>query len=177
MPRAGLIQASRSRGAVDRQRANPAADPELSATSRAAPRTSGTVTGVPRRWLRLEAAVLLGGSLIAYSATGQPWWLVPATILVPDLLAMGYLGDTRLGARLVNVAHSTVLPAAAVGFGWWQGRPLVLALGLVWLAHIGADRLLGYGLKYDDNLQHTHLGQLGRPKADHDNPDGIPEAH
>lgn len=55
------------------------------------------MTGVPRRWLRLEAAVLLGGSLIAYSATGQPWWLVPATILVPDLLAVGYLGDTRLG--------------------------------------------------------------------------------
>jgi Domain of unknown function (DUF4260) len=61
-----------------------------------------------------------------------------------------------------------------VGFGWWQGKPLVL--GLVWLAHIGADRLLGYGLKYDDNFQHTHLGQLGRPEEDRDNPDGIPEA-
>jgi hypothetical protein len=36
-------------------------------------RTSGTVTGAPRRWLRLEAVVLLAGSLIAFSATGQPW--------------------------------------------------------------------------------------------------------
>ena len=51
-------------------------------------------------------------------------------------------------------------------------RSLILALGLVWLAHIGvwlahigADRLLGYGLKYDDNFQHTHLGQLGQPGA------------
>lgn len=119
---------------MDRQRANPSAEPELTVTSRTAPRTSGTATGVPRRWLRLEAAVLLGGSLVAYSATGQPWWLV-------------------------------------------AGAVQVLALGLVWLAHIGADQLLGYGLKYDDNFQHTHLGQLGRPKADHDNPDGIPEAH
>jgi hypothetical protein len=90
-------------GAVDRRRGNPAAEPELTATSRTALRTSGTVTGVPRRWLRLEAAVLLSGSLIAYPATGQPWWLVPAAILVPDLLAAGYLGGTRLGAQLYNV--------------------------------------------------------------------------
>ena len=88
---------------------------------------------------------------------------MPLTILVPDLSAVGYLGGTRLGAHLYNVAHCTLLPAALAGLGWWQGRPLVLALGLVWLAHIGADRLLGYGLKYGDNFQHTHLGQLGRP--------------
>jgi len=93
----------------------------------AAARASGTVAGAPRRWLRLEAAVLLAGSLIAYSATGQPWWLVAVTILVPDLLAAGYLGGTRLGAHMYNVAHSTALPAAVVGLGWWQGRPLVLA--------------------------------------------------
>jgi hypothetical protein len=69
----------------------------------------------------------------------------------------------RRCTRLYNLAHSTALPAAVAGLGWWQGRPLVLALGLVWLAHIGADRVLGYGLKYGDNFQHTHLGQLGRP--------------
>ena len=51
-----------------------------------------------------------------------------------------------------------------IGLGWWQHRPLVLALGLVWLAHIGLDRLLGYGLKYDDSFQHTHLGIQGRRK-------------
>ena len=149
---------------------------EASSVAPAAARTSGTVTGVPRRWLRLEAAVLLVGSLIAFSATGQPWWLVPVTILVPDLLAAGYLGGTRLGAQLYNVAHSTALPAAVAGLGLVAGQALVLALGLVWLAHIGADRLLGYGLKHDDNFQHTHLGQLGRPEADRDHPDGPPEA-
>jgi hypothetical protein len=119
----------------------------------------GTITGQPRRLLRLEAAVLLAGSLIAYSATRQHWWLVPLTILLPDLLMVGYLAGTRLGARLYNLAHSTPLPAAVVGLACWQGKPLLLALGLVWLAHIGADRLMGYGLKYDDHFQHTHLGQ------------------
>jgi len=83
----------------------------------AAARASGTVAGAPRRWLRLEAAVLLAGSLIAYSATGQPWWLVAVTILVPDLLAAGYLGGTRLGARLYNLAHQTLRKAGAVHTG------------------------------------------------------------
>lgn len=143
-------------------------EPETTAASSVTPAAvpvSGTVSGAPRRWLRLQGGVLLAGSLIAFSATGQPWWLVPATILVPDVLAAGYLGGTRLGAHLYNLAHSTTLPAALAGLGRWQGRPLILALGLVWLAHIGADRLLGYGLKYGDSFQHTHLGQLGQPGA------------
>lgn len=124
--------------------------------------SDGTVIGSPRRWLRLEAATLLVGALVAYSTTGQSWWLVPLTLLGPDVLMVGYFGGARLGARLYNVAHTTAFPAAIVGIGWWQGKSLVVALGLVWLAHIGMDRLLGYGLKYSDNFQHTHLGRLGQ---------------
>ena len=128
------------------------------------PASAGTVSGAPRAWLRAEAAVLLAGALAAYSTTGQPWWLVPALILLPDLAWAGYLGGTRIGAITYNAAHATPLPAVMTGLGWWQHRPLVLALGLIWLAHIGLDRLQGYGLKYDHSFQHTHLGMLGRRK-------------
>jgi hypothetical protein len=124
-----------------------------------------TVTGAPRRWLRVEASVLLAGSLVAYSTTREPWWLVPLVVLLPDLAMLGYLGASRLGAHIYNVVHATPVPALLVGLGWWQNRPLVAALGLVWLAHVGMDRLLGYGLKYGDDFQHTHLGHLGRHKA------------
>jgi hypothetical protein len=124
----------------------------------------GIVAGTPRRWLRVEAATLLAASLVAYSRTGQAWWLVPLTVLVPDLTMIGYLGGPRLGARLYNLGHSTPLPAIVVGVGWWQDKSLPAALGLVWLAHIGLDRLLGYGLKYPDHFQHTHLGRIGRSR-------------
>lgn len=122
----------------------------------------GMVVATPRRWLRVEGATLLAGSLIAYSTTGQAWWLAPLTLLLPDLTMVAYLGGPRLGSRLYNLGHSTPLPAAIVAIGWWQDKSLLAALGLVWLAHIGLDRLIGYGLKYGDHFRHTHLGRLGR---------------
>jgi hypothetical protein len=101
---------------------------------------------------------IVTGPLPAPAATGEPWWLVPLALLAPDLFMAGYLCGTRPRARLYNITYSTALPAGMVGLGWWQRQPLVLALGLIWLTHIGMDRLLGYGLKYDDHFQHTHLG-------------------
>jgi len=137
---------------------------DVAANGRAATTGSaadGTVVGTPRLWLRVEGATLAAGSLIAYSTTGQAWWLVPLTLLLPDLTMIGYLGGTRLGAHLYNLGHSTPIAASIVGIGWWQDKSLLAALGLVWLAHIGLDRLIGYGLKYGDHFQHTHLRRLG----------------
>jgi hypothetical protein len=65
------------------------------------------------------------------------------------------------GAIAYNAAHSTPFPATVIAFGWSRDKPLALAIGLVWLAHIGLDRILGYGLKYHDHFQHTHLGRMG----------------
>ena len=110
----------------------------------------GVVTGAPRRWLGIEGLVLLAGALIAYGVLGQPWWIVPAGILVPDLAAGGYAAGARLGAHLYNLAHATFLPAVMLGIGYWQADRLLMALGL--------DRLLGMGLKYNDRFTHTHLG-------------------
>ena len=135
------------------------------AINQAAESTSnGTVSETPRMWLRIEAAALLTGALIAYSTTGQHWWLVPVVVLLPDLAMTGYVAGTRIGAFVYNLAHATPVPALVIGLGWCQHRPLVLGLGLVWLAHIGLDRLMGYGLKYGDQVQLTHLGMLGVDK-------------
>ena len=78
------------------------------------------------------------------------------------------LGGTRIGAASYNAAHATPRPAMMTGLGWWQHRPLVLALGLVWLAHIGLDQLPGYGLKYGGSFQHTHPGIPGRKRKPRD---------
>src|SRR5262249_33808096 len=108
------------------------------------PSAEGVVTGAPRRWLGLKGLVLLAGALIAFGALGQPGWLVPAAILAPDIAMSGSLAGPRPGAHLYNLTHATPLPAVMLGAGYWQANRLVMAL--VWLAHIGLDRLLGMGL-------------------------------
>ena len=127
----------------------------------------GTVVGAPRRWLLLEGMTLLVGSIVAFSTTHQSWWLALSLLLAPDFFAAGYMLGTRLGAHLYNVAHATPLPALLVGVGWWQGHPLVLALGTIWLGHIGMDRMLTFGLKYPDNFQHTHLSGAQKQQEPH----------
>jgi hypothetical protein len=83
-------------------------------------------------------------------------------ILLPDLFMICYLGGTRAGAFVYNLGHSYPLPAVMTLAGVAGHRPLTIALGLLWLAHIGMDRLARYGLKYDDRFQHTHLSAPAR---------------
>ena len=35
---------------------------------------------------------------------------------------------------------------------------------MIWLAHIGIDRALGYGLKYSTGFGFTHLGRIGKER-------------
>lgn len=135
------------------------AQPELTAEILSV--TPGAVTGHPRTILRSEGAVLLTAGLVAFAATDEPWWLVPALLFLPDLFMAGYARSSRLGARLYNLAHSYPLPAFVGGLALWQGSVLLEAAALLWFAHIGMDRLLGYGLKHDDSFTHTHLGTIG----------------
>ena len=121
----------------------------------------GAVTGRPRTWLRLEGLALLVVSLAAYRTTDEPWWLVPLTLLLPDVGAIGYVAGRRVGAATYNLTHATLLPLAVTGAGLVSHQPLAVALALVWLAHIGMDRFLCYGLKHDDDPGHTHLGMHG----------------
>ena len=118
------------------------------------------VVGKPRVFLRLEGVVLFIASLVLFNSTHQHWWWVPVLLLVPDIFMAGYVRSTQLGALIYNIGHAYLLPTSMALYGWHSHRPLVLAIGLIWLAHIGMDRFAGYGLKYDDNFKHTHLGSL-----------------
>ncbi|MQA33126.1 DUF4260 domain-containing protein [Modestobacter roseus] len=121
----------------------------------------GVVTGRPRAWLQAEGIALAAAGLIAHGSTGAPWWLVPALFLVPDLAMLGYLAGDRVGAWTYNLSHTAPLAVVllAAGLGW-DVAALTVA-GAVGLVHVGLDRALGYGVKYDDGFGHTHLGMKG----------------
>lgn len=114
------------------------------------------VTGVPNLVLRAEGAALLAASAVAYGQTGADWGLFALLFLVPDVFMLGYLGGPRLGAAVYNLGHSTILPFIVIGLGLMLPGAL-LSVGLIWMAHVGFDRAVGYGLKYASGFKHTHL--------------------
>ena len=77
--------------------------------------------------------------------------------LVLDLAILGYLRNARLGATIYNFVHTYVSPAILLAIGLWFRIPAVYQIALVWIAHIGFDRALGFGLKYPVAFQATHL--------------------
>ena len=112
--------------------------------------------------LRLESGAFAAAAIVAYAMTGASWWLFAVLILAPDLGMLGYLAGPRVGARIYNAAHNLAFAAIAIGLGWYFAVPVLLALGLIWVAHISIDRTLGYGLKLPDSFKHTHLGPIGK---------------
>jgi hypothetical protein len=122
--------------------------------------TSPYVTGSPRVFLRLDGLVLFVSSLLLFSHTHQHWWWVPVLLFLPDLFMAGYVRSTKIGALVYNLGHTYMLPTIVAIAGWYTNHFLVLAIGLIWLAHVGMDRFAGYGLKYEDDFKHTHLGDL-----------------
>lgn len=120
------------------------------------------VTGKPKLWLRLEGLVLLVATIVLFAGQHQRWWIYPALLLIPDIFMLGYFKDKTAGALLYNAGHSYLLPVLVIYSGWHRHHPLSIAIGLIWLGHIGWDRLLGYGLKYDSGFKDTHLGSIGK---------------
>ncbi|MEJ1934272.1 DUF4260 domain-containing protein [Nostoc sp. NIES-2111] len=123
--------------------------------------TTGAVRGAPLFLLRTEGAAMLTAAAIAYHATGAGWWVFAGLFLVPDLGMLGYLKGPVLGSALYNAAHTYVVPAALLAGALWLGHPIAQAVALVWIAHIGFDRMVGYGLKYPVAFNATHLGRVG----------------
>jgi Domain of unknown function (DUF4260) len=120
------------------------------------------VAGSPRLLLRLEGAALLALALFLYPKVSDSWLLFAVLILAPDLSMAGYLAGPRVGAFLYNAAHMTLGPIALAIAGFLYPAVVLIALALIWLAHIGIDRALGYGLKYEAGFRFTHLGRIGR---------------
>ena len=123
---------------------------------------SSEVNGAVRTILRLEGLAVLAAAMIMYAKSGFGWGTFALFFLIPDLSFLGYLGGSHIGAVAYNAAHSYVGALACFGIGLLLVAPQLEVAGLVWCAHIGFDRALGYGLKYSTGFGFTHLGRIGR---------------
>jgi hypothetical protein len=123
-------------------------------------RNAGAVEGLPRLLLRLEGAALALAAVFMFHRLGGNWWWF-ALILVPDVSLLAYFFGTRPGAIAYNILHITLVPLLLAVLGFLLPSFDLIAIALVWAAHIGIDRAFGLGLKYGAGFGLTHLGRIG----------------
>jgi len=119
---------------------------------------SGFARGGVRAVLRLEALAVLAAAVAAFAALHANWWLFAALFLAPDISFLAYLANPRVGAVAYNSVHSYCAPILLGMLGCFVPAHSLLPIALIWAAHIGFDRAIGYGLKYGSGFGDTHLG-------------------
>jgi len=112
--------------------------------------------------LKLESLAELLLAIFLFSKLGFAWWWFPLLILVPDLSMLGYVVNTKLGAALYNLVHHKGVGILIGIIGYLMGNQVLMLSGIILFGHSSMDRLFGYGLKYNDNFKHTHLGTIGQ---------------
>lgn len=117
----------------------------------------------PRHYLRLEGLAVAGVALAAYFALDGPVWMLAVLALAPDFSMLGYLAGSRAGSLAYNTVHTYALPLALGTVAFMTDTQTATLVALVWTGHIGADRALGYGLKFESGFSDTHLSSQPAP--------------
>ena len=115
---------------------------------------------LPAVFLRIEGAAVFAAALVLYFDAGYEWWLFLLLALAPDIGGLGYLAGPRVGAAVYDTAHLELFPIALAVVGVLAENDLCIKLALIWLAHIGIDRAVGYGLKYPTHFKDTHIQRV-----------------
>jgi hypothetical protein len=115
---------------------------------------------LPRIFLHIEGASIFLFSIVVYYYISGNWLLFILLLLAPDIFMIGYLKDPNLGSIVYNIGHIYLWPGLIVLLGLFLNNFLLIQIGIIWLAHIGMDRMTGYGLKYPTKFKDTHFKKL-----------------
>lgn len=118
--------------------------------------------------IKIEELFLVTLAFYLFLNLNYAWWWFLILFFAPDLSMIGYLVSPQVGAFTYDFIHHKGTAVALFVLGSFFHLQWAQAAGLIILAHSSFDRILGYGLKYPDSFQHTHLGRIGRisPAAD-----------
>ena len=112
---------------------------------------------MPNVMLRLEGLSVLVAAIMAYAHQGGSIWLFLALLFVPDIAMLAYKINVRIGSIAYNALHFYALPIVLAGVALATSQPTLLLIALIWFAHIGMDRVMGFGLKYPTEFKDTHM--------------------
>ncbi|WP_020620705.1 DUF4260 domain-containing protein [Paenibacillus daejeonensis] len=113
-----------------------------------------------RQLIQIEGFVILALGTYLYFSQGYSWVVFLLLLFAPDVFMLGYAFNKKIGAYLYNAAHTFITPLLLVAAGLAFSTGFLIMIGLIWLVHIGMDRMFGYGLKYETDFKDTHIQRL-----------------
>jgi hypothetical protein len=111
-----------------------------------------------------ELALLLLFAFVYFEYCSGSWLFFVALFFVPDLSIFFYLINKKMGAIMYNIFHHKGVMFLIIALGYIADNELLVKVGLIFMSHSCFDRIAGYGLKYLDSFDHTHLGWIGKSK-------------
>jgi hypothetical protein len=114
--------------------------------------------------LKLEELGQFLIAIVLFNQLDYAWWIFPICLLLPDLSMIGYIAGPKIGAWLYNIFHHKLTAVLIYAIGLWIDSAPLMLTGIILFGHSAMDRIFGYGLKFCDNFQHTHLGWIGKRK-------------
>ena len=118
------------------------------------------ISKMPYMILRLEGVVILICSIIILIYLKSNWILNIVVFLLIDISLLGYLSNPKLGATIFNIGHTLSLPIILLIIGILINSSISIQIGIIWVAHIGYDKMKGFGLKYPDSFDSSHLNYV-----------------
>lgn len=112
--------------------------------------------------LKLEEVAIFLFCIFLFSNLNFAWWWFPVLLFLPDIGMIGYVVNHKIGALTYNFTHHRLIATIAAIYAITYGDDYWKLFAIILFAHISFDRTLGYGLKYNTNFQHTHLGTIGK---------------
>lgn len=111
-----------------------------------------------RNLLKLENMfLLLLGLYVYFEVFHFSLIVLLITVLLPDISMLGYIINTKIGATIYNIVHNLMTVVIILFLGIGLNLNIMIYVALILFIHIFMDRICGFGLKYNDNFQHTHL--------------------
>ena len=116
--------------------------------------------------LKLEEVAIFLFCVFLFSKLDFEWWWFPALLLLPDVGMIGYIINPKIGAFTYNFLHHRFIASLVAFYALSYGNDYWKLAAIILFAHISFDRALGYGLKYNDSFNNTHLGIIGKNKKE-----------
>ncbi|MEH7457467.1 DUF4260 domain-containing protein [Bacillus sp. JJ1127] len=113
-----------------------------------------------KKIIHMEGLMVLVASIYMYSLCDFSWFIFFLLLLAPDVSMLAYFLNDQAGAMVYNLFHTYVVSILLILIGMFLNLDVMLMSGLIWTAHIGMDRMFGYGLKYKTGFKDTHIQKL-----------------